>query len=58
MLVEDADAGGRPACLTCFERSPDACHRSVLAAALAERRSDVEVVHLQGVDPHEATLFA
>jgi uncharacterized protein (DUF488 family) len=58
ILVEQAAEGGRPACLTCFERSPDACHRSVLADALTERRPDLEVVHLEGADPRDAPLFA
>jgi uncharacterized protein (DUF488 family) len=58
ILVEDANAGGRPACLTCFERLPEACHRSVLANALSARRPDLEVVHLEGSDPRETPLLA
>jgi hypothetical protein len=31
-LLADHAAAGRAACLTCFERHPDDCHRAILAA--------------------------
>jgi uncharacterized protein (DUF488 family) len=58
ILVEEWAGGGRPACLTCFERAPEACHRSVLTDALTARRPGLEVTHLEGSDPREAPLFA
>jgi len=37
--------GDATTALLCVERDPEACHRSIVAAALAERY-DIEVVHL------------
>jgi uncharacterized protein (DUF488 family) len=37
---------GRRACLLCFEADPEHCHRSLVAAALAERMP-IEVSHLR-----------
>ena len=33
-LIKVAEASGRPACLTCFEKMPEECHRSILVEAL------------------------
>jgi uncharacterized protein (DUF488 family) len=46
-LAELADLVGadRPVCLLCFEADPAHCHRSMVAAALAERLP-LDVVHL------------
>jgi uncharacterized protein YeaO (DUF488 family) len=38
----DETASTRPVCLFCVEREPAACHRSLLAAALAEAGASVE----------------
>jgi uncharacterized protein (DUF488 family) len=37
---------GRPACLTCMEKEPGNCHRSVLAEALLVEDPQIEIVHL------------
>jgi uncharacterized protein (DUF488 family) len=42
--------GGRRVCLLCLEADPAHCHRSLVAAALAER-VPVEVVHLDPALP-------
>lgn len=42
-------AGGRRVCLLCLEADPAHCHRSLVAAALAERMP-VAIAHLR---PHE-----
>ena len=39
---------GEVPALTCFERHPDDCHRSILAAAWADRDPTRQVVHLAG----------
>ena len=36
-------------CLLCSEDTPDCCHRRLLAEYLAERISDLEIVHLQAL---------
>ena len=38
--------GGKPAALLCVERDPEACHRSLIAARLADE-FDFEVKHLR-----------
>jgi uncharacterized protein (DUF488 family) len=43
LVVEIAQNGG--ACLLCYERQPDLCHRSLVADALGQRIS-VEIRHL------------
>jgi len=50
-LTELADlvGGARPVCLLCFEADPEHCHRSLVAAALAERLP-IDIVHLQPSD--------
>lgn len=37
---------GAPACLTCFEKEPESCHRSVLLDELVKSEPTLEVVHL------------
>ncbi len=41
--------GERPTCLLCFERTPENCHRSIIADSL--RLSGLEVFNLYGDDP-------
>lgn len=48
-LVEEYLRTRKRVCLTCYERRPDECHRSVLASRWS-RRIGGQVVHL-GVDP-------
>lgn len=43
-LADLVEAGGR-ACILCLEAQPEHCHRSLVAAALAER-IPVQIVHL------------
>jgi uncharacterized protein (DUF488 family) len=45
-----ASERGRPACLTCYERSPENCHRSILAGALVRLATSVEPLHLPPVE--------
>lgn len=46
-LLEPIYASGRSACLMCYERHPDDCHRSVLTREWAKRSSiEVAIVHL------------
>jgi uncharacterized protein (DUF488 family) len=42
---------GHPACLTCMERLPENCHRSVLTEALLDEDPQIEIVHLPLVAP-------
>jgi uncharacterized protein (DUF488 family) len=44
--VRAADERGYPACLTCYERVPDDCHRSVLILSLLESYPTIETTHL------------
>jgi uncharacterized protein (DUF488 family) len=53
-LIGEATQNGRPACLTCFERLPDDCHRSILIDFLSARCSTLSVFHL----PEESSLFS
>lgn len=47
-----ADNRGRPACLTCYEREPHECHRSILLDSLVDTDPSIEVIHLR-VEPDE-----
>ena len=51
-VLADVVAGPRRVCLLCFEADPRHCHRSIVAAALAER-VDIDVIHLApaGAEP-------
>ena len=49
-VLSDIVRSGRRACLLCFEADPAHCHRSLVAAALAER-VPIEVVHIIPEDP-------
>lgn len=46
--IKTASDSGRPACLTCYEKSPHDCHRKILLDFLCETNPFLEVVHLQG----------
>lgn len=52
-LARLAYDAGRPACLTCMEKEPDNCHRSILADTLKAEDAAVEVVHLPLTSPVE-----
>lgn len=52
-LARLAYEAGRPACLTCMEKPPANCHRSVLAEALQAEDPKVEIVHLPLAAPVE-----
>ena len=45
--VRIADDTGRPACLTCYEREPHDCHRSILLEFLAKADPSLEINHLR-----------
>jgi uncharacterized protein (DUF488 family) len=45
--IENAANSRRPACLTCFERSYDECHRSVLIEELNSLDSRLSPIHLE-----------
>lgn len=51
--IRRAAEAGRPACLTCYERDPDHCHRSVLVAALLREDATLQPVHLSPADPFD-----
>lgn len=37
-------------CMTCFEKDPQQCHRSIIAEALLERNPRLHIVHLGNTD--------
>ncbi len=45
-LLHSAKRDGRSICLTCFERHPHECHRSILVTELENRLSNLEPIHL------------
>jgi uncharacterized protein (DUF488 family) len=47
IAIESAEQTGRPACLTCFERSYEECHRSVLIEELKLLESSLSPIHLE-----------
>jgi len=47
--LRDLVTGGPRVCLLCFEADPQHCHRTLVAAALAERLP-IEVLHLRPAD--------
>lgn len=47
IAIETAEQSGRPACLTCFERNYEECHRSVLIAELKHLESSLLPIHLE-----------
>jgi uncharacterized protein (DUF488 family) len=49
-MLEELVGSGRRVCLLCFEADPAHCHRSLVAAALAER-IPLRVTHLAPLDP-------
>jgi uncharacterized protein (DUF488 family) len=46
VCVRDAQKQGLAVCLTCYERIPQECHRSVIAEFLAAADVRISVVHL------------
>ncbi len=44
--IEKANGLGEPACLTCYEREPHACHRTILLEFLLDQTPELEVMHL------------
>lgn len=46
--IIEASNAGRPACLTCYEKSPHDCHRKILLDVLSETTPELEIIHLQG----------
>ena len=44
--IQLALENGRPACLTCFERLPTECHRSILIEALIGVQLHLDSIHL------------
>ena len=47
IAIEKAEQSGRPACLTCFERRYEECHRSVLIEELKLLESSLSPIHLE-----------
>lgn len=49
---------GRPACLTCYERLPSDCHRSILLESLKESEPGLSALHIWAAEDaaHELTL--
>ena len=52
-LVAKLNDEGKRVCVTCFERHPDDCHRSILAKRW-QKRTGGEVRH---IDPGDARLL-
>lgn len=46
-VLRSAKKRNLSACLTCYERAPYECHRSVLAASVLRRTAKATAVHLQ-----------
>ena len=44
--IRSAYEAGKPACLTCFEKHPYECHRSILLNQLSKRMPELSVTHL------------
>jgi uncharacterized protein (DUF488 family) len=44
--IQEAAKNNECVCLTCFEKAPQECHRSVIAEFLLERNPRLHVVHL------------
>jgi uncharacterized protein (DUF488 family) len=45
--IRNAAKSGRPACLTCYEKEPHDCHRSILLDFLAASDPTISVTHLR-----------
>lgn len=55
--IRYGDESNRFACLTCYERKPSECHRSVLIEELLRAEPQIEVVHLPFInDPKPMSL--
>jgi uncharacterized protein (DUF488 family) len=54
--IRRAAKEGRPACLTCYERKPVDCHRSILIDALEIAEPALRTIHLEVVDAKKAGL--
>jgi uncharacterized protein (DUF488 family) len=46
-LLRVAEQSGRLGCLTCYERRPEDCHRSVLISELIRLEPDLMPIHLE-----------
>jgi uncharacterized protein (DUF488 family) len=46
VILNRASREGKNICLTCFERHPDECHRSIIVAELERRLAKLRPVHL------------
>ena len=44
--IEAAQSTGKAVCLTCFEKNPDECHRSILLDYLTEQKPRTKIMHL------------
>jgi uncharacterized protein (DUF488 family) len=53
VCVRDAHRAGLAPCLTCYERIPQECHRSVIAEFLAAADARISVVHLTAASPEQ-----
>jgi len=49
VLIREAIVEGRSACLTCYEREPGKCHRSVLVEELLRLEPQLVPIHLEGL---------
>lgn len=47
LLIQSAVKSGKPACLTCYERSYRECHRSVLLEELIKVEPELRPIHLE-----------
>lgn len=47
VIIKEAEQASRPACLTCYERSYQDCHRSVLIEELLNLEANLTPIHLE-----------
>ncbi len=58
--ISAADDLGTPACLTCYEREPRECHRTILLNFLSEQIGTLQITHLGSEtvsEPRTAAAF-
>ena len=51
LMIRQAEEKGRPACLTCYERKPKECHRSILVDELVKLDPTIITIHLEPTLP-------
>ena len=52
-VISGATKQNKSVCLTCFEKEPHECHRSVLTSAIRKISGHLTAIHLQGLAEEE-----